>query len=74
MPIDTRRDPDNDDEFDVDCTYEELQNLLNVGLKRVFKPNAFIQQSGSVMSRTDTDFRSHLKAIKRKYPGSTVND
>ena len=74
MPIYTLRDPDNDDEFDVDCTYEELQNLLNVGLKRVFKPNAFISQSGSVMSRTDTDFRSHLKAIKRKYPGGTVND
>ena len=74
MPIYTLRDPDNDDEFDVDCTYEELQNLLNVGLKRVFKPNGFISQSGSVMRRTDTDFRSHLKAIKRKYPGSTVND
>jgi len=74
MPIYTLRDPADDREWDVNCTYEQLQNLLTAGIERVYKPNNFITQSGSVMSRTDTDFRSHLKAIKKKYPGNTVND
>ena len=74
MPIYTLRDPADGREWDVNCTYEQLQNILSAGVKRVYKPNNFITQSGSVMSRTDTDFRSHLKSLKKKYPGNTIND
>jgi hypothetical protein len=74
MPVYTIRNDKTNEEWDVNCSYEELEKLLSTGLERVWKPNAFISQSGSVMSRTDTDFRSHLKSLKKKYPGSTIND
>lgn len=74
MPVYTIRNDKTNEEWDVNCSYEELEKLLSTGLERVWKPNAFISQSGSVMSRTDTDFRSHLKSLKKKYPGNTIND
>ena len=74
MPIYTLRDTKTQEEWDVKMSYDELQSVLDElpNVIRVMKPNAFITLHGSVMSRTDTDFRSHLKAIKKKYPGSTV--
>ena len=76
MPLYTLKDTKTQEEWDVNMSYEELQTALDQlpNVIRVWKPNQFITQHGSVMSRTDTDFRSHLKAIKKKYPGNTVND
>jgi len=76
MPIYTLRDTKTNNEWEVNVSYDELQTILDEmpDVIRVLKPNQFITLHGSVMSRTDTDFRSHLKSIKKKYPGSTVND
>ena len=76
MPVYTLRDLKTNKEWDVNCSFEELENILNElpDTQRVWKPNNFIIQHGSIHSRTDTDFRSHLKSIKKKYPGNTIKD
>ena len=76
MPVYTLRDLKTNKEWDVNCSFEELENILNElpDTQRVWKPNNFISQHGSIHSRTDTDFRSHLKSIKKKYPGNTIKD
>ena len=76
MPLYTLKDTKTQEEWDVNVSYEELQSILDemVDVIRVWKPNQFITIHGSTMSRTDTDFRSHLKSLKKKYPGSTIND
>lgn len=73
MPHYTLLNKETNEEYDIDVKYDELQIILeDANLQRVLKPNQFISIHGSVMSRTDTDFRSHLKSIKKKYPGNTV--
>ena len=76
MPVYTLRDLKTNKEWDINCSFEELEDILNEmpDTARVWKPNAFITQNGSIHSRTDTDLRSHLKALKKKYPGNTIND
>ena len=76
MPLYTLKDTKTLEEWDVNVPYEELQTILDElpDVIRVWKPNPFITIHGSTMSRTDTDFRSHLKSLKKKYPGSTIND
>tara|TARA_Y100000592_G_C5330416_1_gene249222 strand:+ start:156 stop:383 length:228 start_codon:yes stop_codon:yes gene_type:complete len=75
MPVYTLKNKTTGEEADVNCTYDELQELLESGVcERVWKPNQFITQHGSTFSRCDTDFKSHLKSIKKKYPGSSVHD
>jgi len=75
MPVYTILNKETNEEYDVDVKYDELQNILeDTNLQRVFKPNKFITIHGSVMSRTDGDFRSHLKSIKKKYPGNTIDN
>ena len=76
MPLYTLKDTKTQEEWDVNMSYEELQAALDElpDVVRVMKPNAFITIHGSTLSRTDTDFRSHLKAIKKKYPGKTIDN
>jgi hypothetical protein len=76
MPVYTLKDTKTQEEWDVNMSYDELQKVLDemVDVIRVMKPNQFITIHGSTMSRTDTDFRSHLKAIKKKYPGNTIDN
>lgn len=76
MPLYTLRDNKTGHEWDVNCSFDELQTILDElpDTSRVLKPNNFITQHGSIHSRTDTDFRSHLKAIKKKYPGNTIDN
>ena len=76
MPVYTLRDLKTNNQWDVNCSFEELEVILDElpDTERVWKPNAFITQAGSTLRRTDTDFRSHLKSLKKKYPGSTIND
>ena len=76
MPVYTLRDNKTGTEWDVNCSFDELQTILDelTDTSRVWKPNNFITQHGSIHSRTDTDFRSHLKAIKKKYPGNTIDN
>lgn len=76
MPVYTLKDIKTGDEWDVTCSYEELEVILDEmpNTQRVWKPNNFISIHGSIHSRTDTDFRSHLKSIKKKYPGNTIDN
>ena len=76
MPVYTLKDTKTQEEWDVNMSYDELQKVLDemADVIRVIKPNPFITIHGSTMSRTDTDFRSHLKAIKKKYPGNTIDN
>ena len=76
MPLYTLKDTKTQEEWDVNMSYEELRAALDElpDVVRVMKPNAFITIHGSTLSRTDTDFRSHLKAIKKKYPGNTIDN
>ena len=76
MPLYTLKDTKTQEEWDVNMSYEELQTALDElpDVVRVMKPNAFITIHGSPLSRTDTDFRSPLKAIKKKYPGNTIDN
>jgi len=75
MPLYTILNKETNEEYDIDVKYDELQTILeDINLQRVLKPNQFISIHGSVMSRTDGDFRDHLKSIKKKYPGNTVNN
>ncbi len=76
MPVYTLKDTKTQEEWDVNMSYDELQKVLDemADVIRVIKPNQFITIHGSTMSRTDTDFRSHLKAIKKKYPGNTIDN
>ena len=54
------------------CQHVVLDELPDVS--KVLVPNNFISMHGSVMSKTDGDFRSHLKSIKKKYPGNTIDN
>ena len=76
MPVYTLKDTKTQEEWDVNMSYDELQKVLDemADVIRVIKPNQFITIHGSTMSRTDTDFRSHLKAIQKKYPGNTIDN
>jgi hypothetical protein len=76
MPVYTLRDNKTGTEWDVNCSFDELQTILDelTDTSRVLKPNHFITMHGSIHSRTDTDFRSHLKSIKKKYPGNTIDN
>jgi hypothetical protein len=76
MPVYTLRDNKTQEEWDVNCSHDELQTILDEmpDTQRVWKPMGFITMAGSIHSRTDTDFRSHLKAIKKKYPGNTIDN
>ena len=75
MPVYTLLNKETNEEHDISVKYDELQTILeDTNLQRVFKPNQFITIHGSVMSRTDGDFRSHLKSIKKKYPGNTIDN
>ena len=75
MPVYTLLNKETNEEHDITVKYDELQTILeDTNLQRVFKPNQFITIHGSVMSRTDGDFRSHLKSIKKKYPGNTIDN
>jgi len=76
MPVYTLKDTKTQEEWDVNMSYDELQKVLDemADVVRVMKPNQFITIHGSTLSRTDTDFRSHLKAIKKKYPGNTIDN
>jgi len=76
MPVYTLRDSKTGHEWDVNMSWDELQTVLDElpDVSRVLVPNNFISIHGSVHSRTDGDFRSHLKSIKKKYPGNTIDN
>ena len=76
MPVYTLRDEKTRDEWEVNMSYDVLLFVLDTmdNVSHVLQPSNFITQHGSIHSRTDTDFRSHLKAIKKKYPGNTIDN
>jgi hypothetical protein len=75
MPKYTLRDIKNDQEWDIWCTYEELQETLDnmPDVINVIGAPMIVTQAGSTLSRTSSDWRNHLDKIKKANPGSKVN-
>lgn len=68
MPIYTvrREDSDSGTEWEVNCTYVELQEMcLEYKLVHVMKPLNMIQGVGSALSKTDNGWKEHLGRIKQ---------
>ena len=62
-------------EWDINCSYEELQEICDeYKLEKVLKPVPFISQAGSTIGKTSSDWRDHLDRIKKRHPGSTINN
>ena len=76
MPIYTLRNNITCEEYDVTCSYSELQTYLaNEHLEQVLKfPNS-ITQAGSTLSKTDDGWKEVLSRVKNASGrGHTVKD
>jgi len=67
MPKYTIINIESEEEWEVQCSWNELQTMLseNPGYKQGLSTPNFITQPGSTISRTSTDWRDHLKRIKK---------
>ena len=67
MPTYTLRDIKNNNEWDVNCSYEELQTILNempVVMKVLSTPK-IVSGVGSLQSKVPDGFKDKLKQIKK---------
>ncbi len=67
MPIYTvrRRDSEDKKEWEVTCSYVELQALLEeYKLEHVLQPLKIVSGRGSLLSKTDDGWKENLKRIK----------
>tara|TARA_Y100001963_G_C6789627_1_gene454759 strand:+ start:846 stop:1073 length:228 start_codon:yes stop_codon:yes gene_type:complete len=65
MPIYTVENKDGD-EWDVNCSYEELQTMLKEkNLRHVYKPPNIASTHGSLLSKTPDGWKDRLKQIKK---------
>ena len=67
MPIYTLKDVKTLHEWDVNCSHEELQTILDEmpDVKQVLKFPAMVTQAGSTLSKTSGDWRDLLKKIDK---------
>jgi len=67
MPIYTLKDVKTLHEWDVNCSYSDLQNILNElpDVEQVLKFPAMVTQAGSTLSKTSGDWRDLLKKIDK---------
>lgn len=67
MPKYTLKDIKTLEEWDVMCSYEQLQVILDEtpNTKQVLKFPSMVTQSGSTLSKTSSDWRDHLKRIDK---------
>ena len=76
MPRYTIKDIKTGDEWDVQCTWDELQIILdeNPDFKQGLATPNFVTQPGNTISRTSTDWRDLLKKVKKgSGRGNTIN-
>ena len=65
MPIYTIKNTKTSEEWDITCSYEELQETLKDPLlERSFVPPNIVSTVGNLHSKTSDGFRDRLKRIK----------
>ena len=67
MPTYTLRDIKNNNEWDVNCSYEELQTILNEmpDVIKVLSTPKIVSGVGSLQSKVPDGFKDKLKQIKK---------
>ncbi len=67
MPIYTLKDIKTQKEWDVKCSYEELQTILDElpDVNQVLKFPAMVTQAGSTLGKTSGDWRNLLERIDK---------
>jgi predicted secreted protein len=76
MPRYTIIDTSNDTEYETQCSWDELQIVLNENpnLKQGLSTPNFVTQTGNTISKTSTDWRDLLKKVKKgSGKGNTIN-
>lgn len=67
MPVYTLKDVKTQAEWEVRCSYDELQTILDEmpDVTQVLKFPAMITQAGSTLGKTSSDWKDHLKRIDK---------
>ena len=67
MPTYTLRDTKNNNEWDVNCSYEELQTILNEmpDVIKVLSTPKIVSGVGSLQSKVPDGFKDKLNQIKK---------
>lgn len=67
MPTYTLRDIKTNDEWDVNCSYEDLQTILNEmpDVMKVLSTPKIVSGVGSLQSKVPDGFKDKLKQIKK---------
>lgn len=76
MPRYTIIDTSDDTEWEIQCSWDELQIVLseNSNLKQGLSTPNFVTQTGNTISKTSTDWRDLLKKVKKgSGKGNTIN-
>lgn len=76
MPRYTIIDTSDNTEWEIQCSWDELQIVLseNSNLKQGLSTPNFVTQTGNTVSRTSTDWRDLLKKVKKgSGKGNTIN-
>jgi predicted secreted protein len=76
MPRYTIIDTSDDTEYEIQCSWDELQIVLNENpnLKQGLSTPNFVTQTGNTISKTSTDWRDLLKKVKKgSGRGNTIN-
>lgn len=76
MPRYTIINTSDDTEYEIQCSWDELQIVLNENpnLKQGLSTPNFVTQTGNTISKTSTDWRDLLKKVKKgSGKGNTIN-
>lgn len=76
MPTYTLKDIKTNEQWDVYCSHEDLETILDEmpDIIRVWKPVSFITGTdGSTLKKAGNEWNNFLTKAKNKYPGSTIN-
>ena len=76
MPRYTIIDTSDNTEYEIQCSWDELQEILeeNSNLKQGLSTPNFVTQTGNTVSRTSGDWRDLLKKVKKgSGKGNTIN-
>ena len=76
MPRYTIKDIKHDQEWEIQCSWDELQTILNENpdFKQGLSTPNFVTQTGNTVSRTSSDWRDLLKKVKKgSGKGNTIN-
>ena len=76
MPTYTIKDVKENQEWEVICSWNELQEILdtNPNLKQGLSTPVSVSMTGNTVSRTSGDWRDYLKKVKKESgKGDTIN-